>query len=145
MNQNESKNNKSLFLYTSLIFLVALLMIVISFFGQSHLEGARATEQKAKSITEKASVLSDENLHLTEQVTSLTETVETKDALILEQQTTLDEKISENTNLNNIIAAFKKARENKDAEAKTLLDSVLPENLSEDAKFLYDYVQSQIK
>ena len=70
----EHKNNKSLFLYTALIFLVALLMIIVSFFGQSHLESIRETEQKAKNLTEKTSMLSDQNLYLTEQVSNLTKT-----------------------------------------------------------------------
>lgn len=141
----KKNNNKSMFLYTALIFLVALLMIVISFFGQSHLEGARATEQKAKTITERASVLSDENLHLTEQVSSLTETIEIKDGLLMEQQQTIDIKIAENTNLNNVITAYRKLREKNRTEAKQILETVNAELLSEDAKYLYDYIAAQVK
>ena len=32
--------NKSLFLYTALIFIVALLLIILSFFGDSHMKKA---------------------------------------------------------------------------------------------------------
>lgn len=142
---NENKNNKSLFLYTALIFLVALLMIVISFFGQSNLEGARATEQKAKTITERASVLSDENLHLTEQVSSLTEALEIKDGLLMEQQQTIDLKIAENTNLNTVITAYRKLKEKKRTEARELIRTVNTELLTEDAKYLYEYVMGQTK
>lgn len=141
---NDKKNNKSLFLYTALIFLVALLMIVISFFGQSHVEGIRATEQQAQSITEKASVLSDENLHLTEQVSSLKETVETKDGLILQQQQTIDQQLAENTNLNNIIIAYRMVAEDRLEEAAAVVASINPEHLSEDAKYLYDYIMEEI-
>ena len=35
---NKNNNTKSLFLYTALIFLVALLLIVIAFFGEANLE-----------------------------------------------------------------------------------------------------------
>lgn len=144
MSDKKNNNNKSMFLYTALIFLVALLMIVISFFGQSHLEGARATEQKAKTITEKASALSDENLYLTEQVSGLTETIEIKDGLLMEQQQTIDIKIAENTNLNNVITAYRKLREKKRTQARQILETVNTEYLTEDAKYLYNYVSAQV-
>lgn len=142
---NEKKNNNSLFLYTALIFLVALLMIVISFFGQSHLEGIKATEQKAKTITERASMLSDENLHLTEQVSSLNETIEEKDDMLQKQQETIDLQAIENTNLNSLVTAYKKLAERKRTEAKEIIETVNPDALSEDAKYLYEYVKRQTK
>jgi hypothetical protein len=141
----ENKSNKSLFLYTALIFLVALLMIVISFFGQSHLEGARATEQKAKTITERASALSDENLHLTEQVLSLTESLEIKDGLIVEHQETINSQIAEKTNMDSLLRAFRKAREKRRTEAREILETVNTELLTEDGKYLYNYVSAQLK
>ncbi len=136
----ENKSNKSLFLYTALIFLVALLMIVVSFFGQSHLESIRETEQKAKNLTEKTSMLSDQNLYLTEQVSVLTKQLEEKDALLLTSQTAIDEAKLREENINNTLVAYTKMKEKKKAEAKEYISLVNPELLSSDAKWFYDEV-----
>ena len=136
----ENKNNKSLFLYTSLIFLVALLMIVVSFFGQSHLESIRETEQKAKNLTEKTSMLSDQNLYLTEQVTTLSKEIEEKDALIASSQTAVEEATLREENLNNTLAAYVKMKEKKKTKAKEYISLVNPDLLSHDGKWLYDEV-----
>lgn len=136
----ENKNNKSLFLYTSLIFLVALLMIVVSFFGQSHLESIKETEQKAKNLTEKTSMLSDQNLYLTEQVSSLTKTLEEKDSLLLSTESRLQEVTLREESLNNTLAAYIKMKEKKKAKAKEYISLVNPELLSHDGKWLYDEV-----
>lgn len=136
----ENKNNKSLFLYTSLIFLVALLMIVVSFFGQSHLESIKETEQKAKNLTEKTSMLSDQNLYLTEQVSSLTKTLEEKDTLLLSTESRLQEVTLREESLNNTLAAYIKMKEKKKAKAKEYISLVNPELLSHDGKWLYDEV-----
>ncbi len=141
----ENKSNKSLFLYTSLIFLVALLMIVVSFFGQSHLESIRETEQKAKNLTEKTSMLSDQNLYLTDQVTTLTQTLEEKDALLQTTQSSLDEATLKEANLNNTVAAYIKMKEKKKAKAEEYISLVNPDLLSHDGKWLYDEVIKYIK
>lgn len=136
----EHKNNKSLFLYTSLIFLVALLMIVVSFFGQSHLESIRETEQKAKNLTEKTSMLSDQNLYLTEQVSTLSKEIEEKDALLISSQAAVDEAKIREENLNNTLAAYVKMKEKKKSKAKEYISLVNPDLLSHDGKWLYDEV-----
>lgn len=136
----EHKTNKSLFLYTSLIFLVALLMIVVSFFGQSHLESIRETEQKAKNLTEKTSMLSDQNLYLTQQVTTLSKEIEEKDALIASSQTAVEEATLREENLNNTLAAYVKMKEKKKSKAKEYISLVNPDLLSHDGKWLYDEV-----
>ena len=141
----EHKTNKSLFLYTSLIFLVALLMIVVSFFGQSHLESIRETEQKAKNLTEKTSMLSDQNLYLTEQVATLSKEIEEKDALIASSQTAVEEATLREENLNNTLAAYVKMKEKKKSKAKEYISLVNPDLLSHDGKWLYNEVIKYIK
>ena len=141
----ESKSNKSLFMYTALIFLVALLMIVVSFFGQSHLESIRETEQKAKNLTEKTSMLSDQNLYLTEQVATLTKTIEEKDALLVSAKASLDETALREENLNNTVAAYIKMKEKKKSKAEEYISLVNPDLLSHDGKWLYNEVIKYIK
>lgn len=72
-------NNKSLFLYTGLIFVVAVLLILLSFFGQMNLqknqpkteETEEVTQTTNTGITERAAVLSEENKNLLEENTQL--------------------------------------------------------------------------
>ena len=91
-------SNRSMFLYTALIFVVAILLIVLSFFGEANLErnqpAIKGTMEPAKqlntSISQRAAVLSEENRILLEEnqelkdeITSLKETQKTSDALLL--------------------------------------------------------------
>lgn len=71
---NSNGQNKSLYIYTSLIFVVAVLLIILSFFSMSNRDNKmNETEQTAQSITEKTSALSEENKNLAEKNKELTE------------------------------------------------------------------------
>ena len=71
---NSNGQNKSLYIYTSLIFVVAILLIILSFFAMSNRNSKmNETEQAAQSITEKAAALSEENKNLAEENKSLAE------------------------------------------------------------------------
>jgi len=65
--------NKSIYLYTGLIFLVALIIILITFFGQDRIlrETNEQIQTATAGITERAAILSEENMKLTEEVTAL--------------------------------------------------------------------------
>ncbi len=71
------KNERSLYKYTALIFLFALLIIIVAFFGQSHLESAMVTsdqtEQETSGIADRAAALSEENLRLSSEKATLEE------------------------------------------------------------------------
>ena len=70
-------NNKSLFLYTALIFIVAILLILIAFFGDANLEKSMnsalqtaeptVTQKAEASISERAAIISQENQKLMEE------------------------------------------------------------------------------
>ena len=55
-NNNKQKENKSMYLYTALIFVVALLLILLAFFGQTNISrlGNRANEMGVSTETESA-------------------------------------------------------------------------------------------
>ena len=64
-------DNKSMFLYTALIFIVAVLLIIFSFLGQTNYakkisRKVSESPDKEMSISEKASILSEENTVLLE-------------------------------------------------------------------------------
>lgn len=74
-----NKVNKSLFLYTALIFFAAILIIIVAFFGQANLERSQpvvdnneTTHIVEDGITQKAAVLSEQNTLLITQNDTLT-------------------------------------------------------------------------
>lgn len=73
----KNSENKSLFMYTGLIFLAAIIIIVVAFFGQANVERAlpeipEATSQPIDSgITQKAAQLSEQNALLVTQSEAL--------------------------------------------------------------------------
>lgn len=66
-NKNEN-NNKSFFLYTALIFIVAIIMVMIAFLGQSNVHKNQQTNITGNSITENAAKVSEDNAHLHEEL-----------------------------------------------------------------------------
>ena len=68
---NQPSGNKSLYLYTALIFVVAILLIILSFFAMSNRDKQMNEIEETQSITEKASVLSEENKNLAEEIVAL--------------------------------------------------------------------------
>ena len=133
MSENKN-NNKSLFLYTSLIFIVAVLLIILSFFGQTNLKKSQpeineTTEETQQSgISERASVLSEENKTLLEENTQLKS-----------EKKELEEKQTENDLL---LAANGYFQAGDNAKALELLLTVNYENLTSDQKIIYDNVKN---
>lgn len=140
----EKKNSSSMFLYTALIFLVALIMIVLSFFGQSHLESTEETKQQAKTITEKASLLSEENLLLTEQVSSMQEQLEQKETDILAKQQSIDGLQKELEACKAVISAYERCVEGNTEAGAAAIAAVDPAMLTGDIKILYDQTMQMI-
>ena len=131
-------DNKSLFLYTALIFFVAVVLIILSFFGQTNLQKKQPkveenTEQTqaVSGITEKAAILSEENKNLLEENNKLK--AENKE--LIEKQTANDLLLSENgyfTLGNN-------------AKALEMLNAVNYDELSVDQKLIYDNIKNNIQ
>lgn len=97
-------DNKSLFVYTALIFIVAVLLIILSFFGQTNLKNSQpvteeSTEQAPTSITEKAAVLSEENKNLLEENNTIkaeNEQLKAENDALVQKQATNDLLLSAN-------------------------------------------------
>lgn len=148
----EKNNNKSLFLYTSLIFIVAILLIILAFFGQTNVEKsqpeAKITETASPSansgIAERASVLSEENRILLEEKNKLEEKVREKDAIIsgLENENfNLSEKIRMNDLLLQANGYLTVGNFEKSAEA---LNQVDYEDLSSDQQIIYNNIKNRL-
>lgn len=136
---NKNNNTKSLFLYTALIFLVALLLIVIAFFGEANLEksidGAISTaepmkqDNKNNSITKRAATLSDENQKL------LSENKAIK---------TENEELKAQLDLYKILLEAKTLKQNGDVEgAKKLIENIDYEQLDSAQKSVYNEINEE--
>jgi len=141
----EKKNNSALFLYTALIFLVALLMIVLSFFGQSHMENTNEKLQEAKTITERASVLSEENLAFREQILELQEKSELYEQEISGKQSEIDSLKGQIEVYNSVLAASELCNVENYELAAAVIAPVNGEALTGDLKLLYDRVITAIE
>lgn len=136
MTSNDKNNTKSLFLYTALIFVVALLLILIAFFGDSnlqrnitHVEPTQTPVQTTfpNKISERAAELSEENM------------------LLMGENKELKE---ENGVLKSELETYKKlfsAKEQKEAgnteEATRILEEINYESLDKGQQEMYNNIQ----
>ena len=141
LKNSEKKNDvKSLFLYTSLIFIVAILMIVVSFFAQTHLEQSKVSEQDAEkvSLSDKAAQVSEENMQLVELNKNLRETNEK----LMEENSSLtsekDKLTSEVSAYEALMAVYDKLYDGDKKAANELLANIYTESLTPEQKDFYD-------
>ena len=130
------KNNKSLFLYTALIFIVAILLILLSFFGQKNLQSKQpkvdeGAIREQEGIAERASLLSDENKSLIEQNNAL----KAENKILLEYQ----------TNNNILLSANGYLLSGDNSKALEMLQSVEFEKLNYDQQVLYNDISKKIE
>lgn len=131
---NNKNDNKSLFLYAGLIFVVAVLLIILSFFGQTNLKKNQPVVDEPvpeAGITERAAVLSEENKNLIEENKQLKE----QNKQLVEKQTANDLLLSANgyMSLGNA------------AKAGEMLSAVDYETLTSDQKIIYDNVKKSLE
>ncbi len=139
-----NNNNKSLYIYTSLIFLVAVILIIISFFGQSKLANVQPdpiSVEVANSITERASALSEENAKLLNENIKLKQQLSDNTSELVKARTQLElyKKSSENINL--LLSANAHYENENYAEAKVILEKIDVNTLSENENIIYQNVK----
>lgn len=127
-----SKNNKSLTVYTVLIFVVAILMVTISFFGQSNLQKNQPDDStEAASIAEKTAKLSEENMILLDNMKSLntmnTE-LNSENKLLSEENEALK---TEAANGKTLLAVCEYVLEGNSGYAKELISTLQESELTE--------------
>ena len=135
--ENNNAKPKSLYLYTALIFVVALVMIIISFFGQKNLEKTNKAIQNSQSISEKSAAISAENVRLVEENLGLTNTVSEKEAKILELETIISETDLKLHNYDLLLNAHSYFIAGKPEKVQEVLAQVDFEKLEGDSKALY--------
>lgn len=122
------KENLSLFIYTSLIFIVSIAMILIAFVGQNNID---KLQNSGSSLTNRVHELSDANGRLLNQNTSLSEAVKASSDRITKLE---DEIIDKDREIETIAA--KKNILSKLIEIKNLID----DKKIEEAKVLYSQI-----
>ena len=143
----EKKENRSLFLYTALIFVAAIVIVVIAFFSQINMEKKHNEylgEQAANTITEKTAQLSEENLILLETTKNLneqnTQLIE-KNKELTQQKEGLESDIKSDEELYKLFNLIIK----KDTDAaQQLFDTISPENFSGEKLAFYEYLKKEL-
>lgn len=128
-------DNKSLFIYAALIFFVAVILIILSFFGQTNLQKSMPeipenTEQ-TQGITERAALLSEENKNLLEENKRLKE----ENEKLLQKETTNNLLLSAN--------GYSIAGNN--AKAFEMLNAVNYDDLTSDQQIIYNSIKNKLQ
>ena len=134
-----NRGNRPLMIYTSLIFIVAVVMVVVAFFGQKHLENTQLRQtETAKSISERASQVSEENRllmevydKLTEDCKELTQEVES----LSKENKQLTKEVEAARKLSDAFLALNSSGKTK---ARGLLKEIFTEDLTQEQKKFYD-------
>ncbi len=143
----ENNDNKSLIFYTALIFGAAIVMILISFFAQKHLDAIRVSEVSAENVTlsNKAAMISEENLQLVELNKNLRETniklTEEKTAVTLER----DALLKEVAGYEALMKVYDRLAAGSRTSARTLLKEIYTEDLTQEQKDIYDTLVKRAK
>ena len=154
------KENKSLFLYTSLIFIVSILMILIAFAGQNHIRKVQPeTDASGNSLTNKVNTLSEQNAKLTNENAALNQKIMELENTNTANQQIIDDYLNQINSLtnsvetlthdNNILNSFIKIEtlldEKNYREARNIYNSIDPTHLNEEQKIYYDKITLIIK
>ncbi len=126
------KENKSLILYTALIFLISIVMIIIAFIGQRNTQNMQPeTDASGMTITEKVDQLSNENLNLFRRL----------DVLMQEKNILTKEKDLMYSFMNMICLI----EEDRIDEAKIIYDAIDPTSLTSMQKVYYDLITEKME
>ncbi len=152
---NNNNDNKSLFLYTALIFLVAIVLIIIAFFGQSNVkrnqpeipEATVSAEPQTEQtgIAEKAAELSEENRLLLEENDEIKKqlTLQTEEINRLNLEVQNLNKYKETNNL--LMSANGYLHVENYEEARAVLNNIDANTLTEDQKILYNTIKENLE
>ena len=152
-NKNENnQGNNSLFLYTALIFIAAIIVILFAYFTQTHVERAQPGQSPAaaaapydpaaqasaspgadapQGIAKTAAELSQDNMELLEENRELHKRVDE-----LETQAEIYEPL---------IEAYYAQSKGDNERAKLLMENIDYNSLSDEAKALYDDISSKLQ
>lgn len=134
-----NKGTRPLMIYTSLIFIVAIIMVIVAYFGQRHLESAQIRQtETTMGISERASQLSDENRLLMENNRKLTDEnddLRTQNTELSEQNSALSVETESARKLQAVYSALYAGNK---SSARRQLAAIDAEALTAEQKNFYD-------
>lgn len=143
--------NKSLFLYTALIFFAAIIIIIVAFFGQANLERSQPSLPDITSapieegITQKASRLSEQNALLVTQ----NETLKTLNDELSSDVDALEARNAEleinNTTGNILCSIYQYIYDKNYDDAQVVLNSINVDSLTDAQKIIYNNLTKILK
>lgn len=136
----KNSDNRSLLIYTSLIFFVAIIMIIVSFFAQTHLDQSKVSEVDLEKVdlSNKAAQVSEENMQLVELNKTLKDTntaLSTENEQLKEEAEAMQKELDAYAALSQV--SEKLLGGNKRA-ARSLLENIFTEDLTQKQKEIYD-------
>ena len=143
----KNSDQTSLSMYTALIFLVAIVMIVVSFLAQTHLEQSMVSEHEAEkvSLSNKAAQISEENMQLVE----LNKTLRERNTKLAEENAalTLDKNAlsKEIAGYEALMTVYDALTDDNIEQAKEILLGIYTEDLSPAQKVFYDTLAKKLQ
>ncbi len=134
MDQNRKKESRSMYLYTALIFVVALLLILLAFFGQTNVSklGNRANEFATTAPVPTQAPPSQEEFA---RVSNMAAALDTENKTLKSGLETA----------NSLIDAYYKATTGDYTEAQKTIDTIDATTLSESELQLYNDIKEELK
>ena len=141
MTNNRQKN--SLFLYTALIFVAAIIIIIFAFFAQTHVEMSQPSAPSQtpsdavsqtdgpQGIAKTAAQLSQDNLELLEENRALNKQI--------------NELNEENQSYKYLIEAYSAYKNDEYEKARIFLEDIAYDELNVSAQELYDFISTNIQ
>ena len=136
-------SNRSLFLYTALIFAAAIIVIALSFFSQINADRTHS-EYIEGTIAERTAMLSEENRILLETTNSLNQKIKeiTEDNELLTDEVLQLDKINKNYEI--MYAVHEKIGDRKFPEAVEMFQTLEPLFFTEAQDKFYEYLKEEL-
>lgn len=126
---SNKKETRSMYLYTALIFVVALLLILLAFFGQTNISrlGNRANEIATTQVPQQTQTPQDEELA---RISNMAAALDSENKALKAQMQTYEK----------IFQAYSYASDNNISEASGAIAGIDPLTLGQNEKVLYDEI-----
>lgn len=143
MNKQDNRQNRSMFLYTALIFAVALILIIIAFFGQTNISNLRRTAAiTSVSETETAATQQPNENPTQEPQQDVLAQLANAAAVLETENSGLKDKLKIYEGL---VKANSYISVNDYESAGKELNAIDSEKLTDDQKILYEQINNQIE
>lgn len=144
--KNDKNQKNSLIMYTSLIFIVAIVIVILAFLAQKHSEKSKPLPTTAEIVTSSPEV-TDNPSAVPQGIAKTAAELSQENLELLEENRDLlkktDELKEENNAYKKLIEAYTAMEADDSDRAKALISDIDYESLTQAAKTLYDLINIQ--